>query len=42
MFGWFKPLLLPLLHNIIYKITKNNKSKNKTFKKGAVKNKKTL
>ena len=28
--------------NTIYKVTKNNESKNKTFKKGAIKNKKTL
>ncbi len=31
MFVLFKPFLLPLLHNAIYKVTKNNESKNKTL-----------
>ncbi len=40
MSGLLKSFLMPLLHNAIYIITKNNKSKNKTFKKRKIKNKK--
>lgn len=40
MSGLLKSFLIPLLHNTIYIITKNNKSKNKAFKKRKIKNKK--